>query len=103
MRSAMGFFDAHGQILAVCGGIVGAAIFWRRRALQESGALGQNGFKGVNIVLRDLLGPVAYRWELDAGKGASFWAQVPSGDQIATRRLVVDLGGGGKREFEFWR
>lgn len=78
-----------------------AARLGRRGALEEGGALRQDGLKRVDVLLDALAALDA--GELDARESAAVRAQVPARDEVAARRLVVDLRGGGQREVQLGR
>lgn len=87
-----------GRLPGLCAGPLRAG---RRRALEEGGALRQDGLEGVDVLLH--AGPGADGRELDAREGAAVGPEVPARDQVAGRRLVVDLRGGGQRQVELGR
>ena len=68
----------------------------RFRTLCKRGALGNDGLKGVNVLLGDFS-------KLYSRKGATVWAKVPSWDEIALWGLMEDLGGRWKGKVELWR
>ena len=61
------------------------------RALQEGGALCQDGLECIEIFLAALVRSLADAWELDPGEGAAVWSEIPAGDEVAARRLMIDL------------
>lgn len=73
----------------------------RRGALQESGALREDGLKCVDIFLETR--PAPGTRELDAREGAAVGAQVPSRNEVARGGLVVDLGRRRQGEVELRR
>ena len=73
------------------------------RVLQERRALRQDRLKGIDLLLAHVAVPAADGRELDAGERARLGPQVPARDQVAARRLVEDLRGGGQRQVELRR
>jgi hypothetical protein len=78
-------------------------VLRRLRALEEGGALRQDGFKGVYVLLRHRAGRLANCGELYPRESTALGAQVPSRDEVAARRLVVDLCGRREREIKLRR
>lgn len=75
----------------------------RRRPLKERSALRQNRLKGIHIILRHLPRPSSDSRKLYADERARIRAKIPAGNQVAGRRLVVDLSRRGKSEVELRR
>jgi hypothetical protein len=71
--------------------------------LKEGGALCQNRLESVNVLLCDRVGSLSKRRELNPCEGTAVGTHVPSWDQVAVGRLVVDLGGRREGEIELWR
>lgn len=76
------------------GSVGGPALFWRRswsrRSFEKRGTLRENRLKGIDILLD--VGSAADDGELEASKCAIAGAEIPSRNQVAAGRLVVDLG-----------
>jgi len=81
----------------------GLVVLGRLRTLQKGGALRQDGLERVDVFLRHRRGALANGWKLNPGEGAALGPQVPAWDQVAARRLVVDLGRCREREIELRR
>ena len=75
---------------------------WTRatRALQEGGALCQDRLERIEIFLGALVWSLADAWELDPGEGATVRSEIPAGNEVAIRRLVIDLCRCGDREIQ---
>ena len=75
----------------------------RLRPLQESGTLRKNSLKSIEVLLRHLPRPRSNARKLDARESARLGSQVPARNEVARRRLVVDLCCGGEGNVKFWR
>ena len=73
---------------------------WRMRTLQERCTLSQNCLKGVNVFLVHLSGSGTNARKLDPGERATVGAEIPTRDQIAARRLMIDLSGRWERQVQ---
>lgn len=62
---------------------------WSRRSFEEGGTLCKNRLKGIDVLLD--VGSAADDGELEASECAIAGAEIPSWNQVAAGRLVVDL------------
>lgn len=73
----------------------------RRGALEKGRALSEDGLKSVNILLKTA--STTGTWELDASKGATVRAQIPTRNQVTGGRLMIDLSGCWEGEIQLGR
>ncbi len=78
--------------------LAGSLLLGRRSSFEERGALRKNGLKRIEVFLnaRAAIG----RRELNACECSAVSAEVPSRDQVAAGRLVIDLGRCRQRKVE---
>ena len=77
-------------------------MFFRNRgALEECRTLCQDRLECVDIILRHIIRSISNRREFDADESTRLRTEIPAGDQVAVRRLVVDLSRGRKGKVQF--
>lgn len=75
----------------------------RSSTLEECSALCQDSLKCVDIFLRHFVRSWPDAGKLESDECTRIWTEVPSGDKVTIRRLVIDLCRCGKRHVEFRR
>jgi hypothetical protein len=78
-----------------------SADFGGRRPLEKCRALGQDGLERVDILSHAIT--AADAGEFESGEGAAVGTEIPPGEEITSRGLVVDLGCGRQWQIELWR